>query len=545
MENLISFPLQTLALATLGLMLLYASSKTIIQQYIELFKSKPRKGNTNKFHVPEPSGALPIIGHLHLLGGQDPVALLLGAMSDKYGPIYSLRLGQHRALVVSSWELVKECFTTNDRLFANRPSIAVGKYMGYDNAAFAVSPYGEYWRDVRKMATLQLLSSHRLEALRHVRSAEVDSFIKGLYLDLSNVLLPLSEQLEQLTFSLNVRLIVGKRGVKSGDTDSDALALAQRFKKAIKEALYLSGVFVWSDAIPWVEWLDIHGHVSSMKRVFKEIDMVLGKWLEEHRQARSVDENNKNVYQISNDDVERDLMDVMLSSIEEDDAMLSCYSRDTVIKATALILLLTGTESTAVTLTWAICLLVNNPSVMKSAQEELDTHVGRDRWVQESDLNNLKFLRAIVKETLRLYPPGPITGPREATQDCVIGGHHVSKGTRLIVNIWKLHRDPRMWTDPCEFRPDRFMTTHEDLNFKGQNFEYIPFSSGRRSCPGMTLGLLVVELVLARLVQGFEFKTKDNKPVDMREGLGIALPKLHPLEVVLSPRLPPKLYERL
>ncbi|GMN50267.1 hypothetical protein TIFTF001_019430, partial [Ficus carica] len=375
MENLIPFLLQTLALATLGLMLLYASFKTIIQQYIELFKSKPRRSNTNKFHVPEPSGALPIIGHLHLLGGQDPVALLLGAMSDKYGPIYSLRLGQHRALVVSSWELVKECFTTNDRLFANRPSIAVGKYMGYDNAAFAVSPYGEYWRDVRKMATLQLLSSHRLEALRHVRSAEVDSFIKGLYIDLSNVLLPLSEQLEQLTFSLN------------------------RFKKAIKEALYLSGVFVWSDAIPWVEWLDIHGHVSSMKRVFKEIDMVLRKWLEEHRQARSVDENNKNVYQISNDDVERDLMDVMLSSIEEDDAMLSCYSRDTVIKATALILLLTGTESTAVTLTWAICLLVNNPSVMKSAQEELDTHVGRDRWVQESDLNNLKFLRAIVKET--------------------------------------------------------------------------------------------------------------------------------------------------
>ena len=162
--------------------------------------------------------------------------------------------------------------------------------------------------------------------------------------------------------------------------------------------------------------------------------------------------------------------------------------------------------------------------------------------MQESDINNLKFLQAILKETLRLYPPGPITGPREATEDCYVGGHHVPKGTRLIVNIWKLQRDPRMWPDPLDFRPERFMTTNADLGFRGQNFEYIPFSSGRRSCPGMTLGLLVVQLVLARLVQGFDMKTKDNMPVDMREGLGIALPKLDSLEVVLAPRLPPQLY---
>ncbi|XP_024026402.1 cytochrome P450 82G1, partial [Morus notabilis] len=516
MECLISFPLQALALATLSLVLLYASFKMIIHQH-EPNKRKPKKNNiTNKICVPEPSGALPIIGHLHLLGGQVPVALILGAMADKYGPIYSLRLGQHRALVLSSWELVKECFTTNDRLFANRPSIAVGKYMGYDGAAFAISPYGNYWRDVRKMVTLRLLSSHRLESLQHIRASEVGSFIKGLYFEYTKLglLAPLSELLEQLTFNINVRLIVGKRFIKStvGDADTDA----RRFKKAIKEALYLSGVFVWSDAIPWAECLDVHGHVNSMKRVFKEIDLVLGKWLEEHRQAREVlDDQRSNDKSSNNGDVERDLMDVMLSSIEEDDAMLSCYSRDTIIKATALILILTGTESTAVTLIWAISLLLNNPSVMKAAQRELDTHVGRDRWVQESDLSNLKFLEAIVKETIRLYPPGPITGPREATEECFVGGHHVPKGTRLIVNIWKLHRDPRMWADPCEFRPERFMTTHEDLNFRGQNFQYIPFSSGRRSCPGMTLGLQVVELMLARLVQGFEFKTKDDKPVDM------------------------------
>ncbi|KAF3431672.1 hypothetical protein FNV43_RR26404 [Rhamnella rubrinervis] len=402
-------------------------------------------------------------------------------MADKHGPIFSLRLGQKRTLVVSSWEVVKECFTTNDRIFANRPSIAVGKYVGYNNAIFALAPYGQYWRDIRKLATLELLSAHRLELLKHVRASEVDLFIKELFtLSKSssakhNVAVPLSELLEHLTFNINLRLIAGKRF--SASMYEEKNSEVTRLNNAIKETLYLSGVFVWSDAIPWLEWLDIHGHVRSMKRTFKEIDFVL-----------------------------------------KEDVMSAGHTRDTVIKATALILTLTGTESTAVTLTWTLSLLLNNPSALKSAQEELDTQVGRDRWVQESDIHNLKYLQAVVKESLRLNPPGPITGPREATEDCYIGNHFVPKGTRLAVNIWKLQRDPQIWSDPCEFRPERFMTTHADLGLKG---------------------------VLARLLQGFDIRTKGGEPVDMREGLGIALPKASPLEVVLAPRLPLQLYECL
>ncbi|XP_062102821.1 dimethylnonatriene synthase-like [Humulus lupulus] len=191
-----------------------------------------------------------------------------------------------------------------------------------------------------------------------------------------------------------------------------------------------------------------------------------------------------------------------------------------------------------------ISLLLNHPSVLKTAQEELDNHVGKERWVQESDIHNLKFLKAIVKETLRLYSSGSII-PREATQDCYLGGHHVRAGTRLIINIWKLHRDPRMWKDPLEFRPERIMTMNACMSFRDQYFEYIPFSSGRRSCPGMELGLLVVQLVLARLVQGFDMKTKDDLPVDMEEELGIALSKLNPLNLILTPRLSSQLYECL
>ncbi|VVA15772.1 PREDICTED: cytochrome P450 [Prunus dulcis] len=490
--------------------------------------------------VPQPSGAWPFIGHLPLLRGKDPVALTLGAMADDHGPIFSLKLGQHQVLVLSAWDTVKECLTTNDRVFATRPSIAGGKYLGYDNALFSLAPYGPYWRHIRKLATLELLSTKRVETLSHVRTSEVDLFIKNL-LSLctkngtGSTPVHLSELIEFLTFNINVRLIAGKRF--TAEQYNEKNSEAWRFEKAVKEALYLFGVFVWSDAMPWLEWLDsLFGHVGSMKRCFKELDCVLGKWLEEHRQRSRP--------QGKIDRVESDLMDVMISSLQEEEDVISGHSLDNVIKSTALVLILTGTESTSVTLTWALSLLLNNPKTLKAAQQELDIHVGRDRWVQESDLPNLKYLQAILKETLRVYPPGPLTGLREATEDCHLAGYHVPKGTRVLVNIWKLQRDPSMWGNPSEFQPERFMTTHADVEFKGQNnFEYIPFSSGRRSCPGMVLGLQVVQLILARLVQGFDMSRVGEEAVDMREGLGLALPKANPLEALLSPRLPLHLYK--
>ena len=180
--------------------------------------------------------------------------------------------------------------------------------------------------------------------------------------------------------------------------------------------------------------------------------------------------------------------------------------------------------------------------MLKAAQEELDLHVGKDKWVEESDIRNLNYLQAVVKETLRLYPPGPVTGLREAMEDCNVGGYYVPKGTRLIINIWKLQRDPRVWSNPSEFKPERFMTTHANVDVRGQNFEYIPFSSGRRSCPAIPFGMQVVHLALARLLRGFDIMTVGGAKVDMREGSGLDLPKVDPLNVILKPRLPMELY---
>ena len=188
-----------------------------------------------------------------------------------------------------------------------------------------------------------------------------------------------------------------------------------------------------------------------------------------------------------------------------------------------------------VTLTWVLSLLLNNRHALKKAQEELDIHVGKDKLVEESDIKMLVYLQAIVKETLRLYPPGPLSVPHESMEDCVVGGYHIPAGTRLLINLYKLHRDPQVWSDPCEFQPERFLTTYKDFDVRGQNFELIPFGSGRRMCPGISFAFQILELTLASLLQGFEFGTPLDEAVDMSEAIGLT-------NLKATPRLPPFCY---
>ena len=202
-----------------------------------------------------------------------------------------------------------------------------------------------------------------------------------------------------------------------------------------------------------------------------------------------------------------------------------------------------ASDTTTVTLTWTLSQLLNNHDVLKKAQQELDTFIGRERLPNESDMKNLVYLQAIIKETLRLNPAAPLSVPHESLEDCTVGGYHVPAGTRLLVNVWKIHRDPRIWSsDSHEFKPERFLTTHKDFDVRGNNHEYTPFSSGRRMCPGVSFALQVLQLTLASLIHGFDFETQSNEAVDTSEGIGLTYVKASPLEVLLSPRLSPSLY---
>ncbi|KAK8988928.1 hypothetical protein V6N11_030300 [Hibiscus sabdariffa] len=487
---------------------------------------------------PEAGGGWPLIGHLHVLTGSKLPYIALGDLSDKHGAIFSIRIGLHPAVVVTSSELTREIFTNYDVAVSSRPKLICGKYMGHNYASFGFCPYNAYWREMRKITASELLSNRRLELLKYIRASEVESSVKELYelwakqnVESTHVPVEMKKWVGDLNLNVILRMIAGKRlfgSVKESDEQE-----ARRCRKAVREFFHFSGLFVVRDAIPFLGWLDLGGHEKAMKKTAKEFDSILDEWLEEHRRKReSFEEEAKG---------NQDFIDVLLSVLEGLD--LSGYDVNTVTKATALAVLVGGTDTVTLTIIWTLALLLNNRSALEKVQEELDTQVGKGRLVSESDINKLVYLQATVKESLRLYPAGPLAGAREFTEDCTVGGYLIPKGTRLIVNIWKMQRDPGLWSDPLEFKPERFLTSHQDIDVRGQHFELIPFGAGRRSCPGISFGLQMTQLVLATFLHAFSISNPSDEPVDMTGSPGVTNIKATPLEVLIKPRLSPSLYQ--
>ncbi|KAB1220506.1 Cytochrome P450 82A3 [Morella rubra] len=483
---------------------------------------------------PQAGGAWPLVGHLHLLGGSQPAHITLGKMVDKYGPIFTIWLGVNQTLVVSSWEVARECFTTNNKAFASRPKALALEIMAYNFAIFAFSPYSPYWRRVRKITTREVLSSHRLEMFKTVRESEVSSSIKETYemwVKDNNVLVEMRRWFSDIALNVVCSVVVGKRF--AGNVTKEENQRNHHSRKALRDFFDLIGAFMVSDALPFLRWLDLGGYERAMKKAAKELDDMLERWLQQHKQKRLSQEVKG----------QPDFMDVLLSIFAEDGDQISGYDPDTVTKATCLTLIsLGGTDTTTVTLTWALALLLNNPETLKKAQEELDHNVGRERQVQQSDLENLMYLEAILKETMRLYPAAPLSVPHESIEDCTLTGYHIPAGTRLLVNLSKLHRDPNVWADPQEFRPERFLTTHKNVDVRGKHFELMPFGSGRRVCPGISFALQMMPLTLATLLQAFEIANPSYEPVDMTGKVGLTNLKATPLEIHLTPRLPAQAY---
>lgn len=185
---------------------------------------------------------------------------------------------------------------------------------------------------------------------------------------------------------------------------------------------------------------------------------------------------------------------------------------------------------------------MQDSEVLKKAQEELDRVVGRDRWLDESDISKIPYIWAVIKESMRLHPATPLLAPREATEDCTIGGYDISKGTALFINAWKVMRDPRVWPEPLKFWPERFLAKDAQLDVRGQHFHLIPFSSGRRSCAGMTFTLRMMPLLMGQVLQGFNLKVPSDKPIDDSESPSLSLLRAHPLEIEVTRRLGADMY---
>ncbi|KAM7278336.1 hypothetical protein ACFE04_005470 [Oxalis oulophora] len=463
---------------------------------------------------PTPFLSLPIIGHLYLLS--QPLHRTLSVLSKRHGSILFLQLGSCKALVVTSPSLAEECFTKNDVVFANRPNLAVGKYLAHNFTSLAWAPYGDLWRNLRRIASLELLSTYRLQSLASIRADEVKTVIQKLLVlnhDRSRTV-DMKTMIYELTMNVMTTVIAGKRFCGENIADAEE---AKRFRAINEETFRLAGKGYVGDFLPWMK-----------SKVFeRELMKIQGK---RDEFMQSLIDNNRKI--IVDGKKNKTLIEVLLTLQETEPE----YYTDQIIKGLMIVLLDAGTETTTATTEWAFSQLLNNPDILQKAQQEIDTHIGHERLIKESDLSQLHYLSNIISETMRLHPPVPLLVPHFSSEDCIVGGYKVPGGTMLLVNVWAMQNDPGLWVEPTRFNPERFELKEKPDEGVRDGFKLMPFGSGRRSCPGESMGMRMIGLSLGTLLQCFEWERVGKEMVDMSEGRGFTMPKALPLIAKCSPR---------
>lgn len=475
---------------------------------------------------PGPPG-WPIVGNLLQLGGK-PNESMYG-LAAKYGPLMTLHLGMKTTVVVSSPAMAKEILKSHDQVFSGRTVIEASKCLSYSDSSLAwSSSCGSRWRMLRKFCNTELFNVKRLEALQHLRRNQVFSTLQSIFEDSTKakgvnightVFLTSLNLLGNLIFSQNM---FGR--------DSQA---AEDFKETVTKLMVIGGKPNLVDYFPFLRILDPQGVSRDITKNIGIIFGLLDRSVEARIQSRIEGRTDHSSGK------EKDFLDILLEYRSESGETFT--KKD--IVAFLYDMFVAGSETSSSTIEWAMAEAIQNPRIMKKAQAELDEVIGKDRRVEESDIDRLPYLHALVKEVFRFHPPAPLLIPHRAESSCEVAGYTIPKDTQVLVNAWAIGRDPTIWNEPLEFKPERFMEC--DIEYKGQNFELIPFGSGRRICPGLPLAHRMVHVVTASLLHSFNWSlpdgiTTDN--MDMNEKFGITLQRASPLIAIPSLRLPSHLF---
>ncbi|KAL2453754.1 Cytochrome [Abeliophyllum distichum] len=366
---------------------------------------------------------LPFIGNLHQLVGSLPHRSLK-KLSEKYGPLMHLQIGELKTIVVSSARIAEETLKTNGLVFADRPELLLTKIMFYNFSDLGSSPY---------------------------------------------------EKILEAESTIICRAAVGRRY-----SDQKALISLAR------ETASFAGIFNVGDIFPSLKFLDsLFGSKRKLVNMHKKVDFILENIFREHEEDRlSITRG-----QTGDQPLEEDLLDVFLRLKDSDEFQVSITKEN--IKANILELLFAGIETSSTAIEWAMATMMKHPRVMEKAQREVRQAFKGNKKISHSDIQNLSYLKMVIKESLRLYPPGPLLGPRLSRAKCTIDGYDIPANTIAIINGWAIGRDPEYWDNPEVFEPERF--NNISTTFTGANFELIPFGAGRRMCPGISFGLASIE----------------------------------------------------
>ncbi|CAI9088567.1 OLC1v1022919C1 [Oldenlandia corymbosa var. corymbosa] len=465
-----------------------------------------------KPNLPPGPKALPLIGNLHQLNGPLPHRILAD-LAKQYGPLMHLRLGEVSTMIVSSAEYAKLVMNDHDVIFANRPYFLFSYVLNYKCQDIAFAPHNNSWRILRKICNTELLSAKRVQSFRPIREDETMSMIKTIASQKGSVI-NLTRMIYSLTYSIIARSAFGKRS-KYHD---QYMVLMERIIK-------LMGGFSIVDLYPSVKILErITGLKGKLEDIQKQVDEVLESIMEEHR-VKHADPSRRN------HEESEDLVDVMLN-IQRSGEYGDQLTNDN-IKGAIYDVFSAGGETSSKTVVWAMFEMMKKPEVLRKAQEEVRRVCGPQGNVDESHLRELKYVQAVIKETMRFRPSAPLLLPRESTERIVLNGYEIPAKSRVIINAFALGRDPNHWTDPDTFNPDRFLDS--DIDYKGKNFAYIPFGAGRRICPGISFALPNMELPIAQLLYHFDWELPGKmrpEDLDMSEIFGLTVGPRNDLNLV-------------
>ncbi|EFH59487.1 hypothetical protein ARALYDRAFT_479531 [Arabidopsis lyrata subsp. lyrata] len=478
-----------------------------------LFFRKPKEPRLH-FDLPPSPPSLPIIGHLHLL-----ISVLLHRsllkLSIKYGSILYLRVFSFPVALISSASIAYEIFREHDVNISSRGFPSTDDSLFAGSFSFTSAPYGDYWKFMKKLLVTNLLGAQALERSRRVRADELDRFYKNL-LDKAMNKESVEICAEALKLSNNIicKLIIGRSCSEENGEAEKVRALATELDGLTKKILLANMLR------PGFKKLVVSLFRKEMMDVSSRFDELLERILVEHEDKLDMHHQGT------------DLMDALLAAYRGKIAEYK-ISRNH-IKSFFADLLFAGTDTLVQTTQWAMAEIMNNPNVLERLRGEIDSVVGKKRLIQETDLPNLPYLQAVVKEGLRLHPPGPLFG-RFSQEECRMGGFYVPGKTIVMVNAYAVMRDSDSWEFPDDFKPERFLDlsrSEQEEDRREQAIKYIAFGSGRRSCPGENLAYIFIGTAIGVMVQGFEWRIKEEK-INMEEAVvGLSLTMAHPLKII-------------
>ncbi|KAK4488199.1 hypothetical protein RD792_003942 [Penstemon davidsonii] len=477
---------------------------------------------------PGPRG-LPILGFLPYI--QKNLHFQFDKLAHKYGPIYKLWLGSKLCVVISSPSLMKEIVREHDVIFANHDFTVAGMIATSGGIDIVQSDYGPYWRKMRKLFVREMLSNNNLDASYTLRRDEVRRAIKNVY----DCKIGMAINIGELIFLTEINVVLSL--IWGGTVDeSNRDRTGVEFKEKVSKLIELLDKPNVSDFFPVLEKFDFQGIMKELMNgvlpgieetldfvINKRKKMMLSGQVEEEEEEEKSDGARK-----------KDFLQILLELKDEDGQPMT----HTQIRVFLMDIVVGGTETTATTVEWVMAELLNNPDVMKRVQQELLDVVGKNNIVEESHISKLQCLDAAVKETFRLHPPLPFLIPRRPSESCIVGGYTVPKGSRVLMNVWSGYRDPQIWENPSEFKPERFLKEGSTWDYAGSNFQYLPFGSGRRICPGLPLAEKMVMYMLATFLHSFDWKLQEGEKLDMSEKFGIVMKKNKPLFAIPYQRLP-------